>query len=63
MKIIKMIPSDIRDQKRCYFCDTNKSVKYLVRPPYNMSKIMEVLLQEPMLVCCCNKCVAMNYEN
>lgn len=57
MKIIKMIPSDKRDSARCYFCGTNKSVKYLVR------------LKEPMfskasmLVCCCNKCVAMNYEN
>ena len=57
MKIIKIIPSDKRDSARCYFCGTNKSVKYLVRLKEPM------LSKASMLVCCCNKCVAMNYEN
>ena len=51
MKIIDMISPEQRQSKRCYFCGTNLSVKYIVEV------FDPVMANEPSRVCVCNKCV------
>ena len=48
MKIVNMIPPKAREHQRCYFCNANKSVKYLVKLDINNNEIVPV----------CNMCVA-----
>lgn len=51
MKILGMIPIEKRENKRCYFCGTNLSVKYI-------TEVFDpILADEPSRVCVCNKCI------
>ena len=49
---MNLIPSNVRDKKKCYHCGTVQSVKYfsIVENPYFV---------EPLKVCSCNKCAMM----
>ena len=52
---MKLIPMDDRVNKRCYFCGTYRSVKYVV-------KVNDpVLSEKPTNVYCCNRCAAIFY--
>lgn len=51
MKILDIIPMEKRENKRCYFCGTSLSVKYI-------TEIFDpVLADKPSKVCVCNKCI------
>lgn len=51
MKILGMIPIEKRKNKRCYFCGTSLSVKYI-------TEVFDpVLADEPSRVCVCNRCI------
>lgn len=50
MTVVKMIEADKRNVCRCYFCGTNKSVKYIVDP--------EEMPGYVPLAYACNRCVA-----
>lgn len=51
MNGVYMIPTETRNQCRCYFCGETRSVKYLV-------EIMDPTIDsKPTKVCCCNKCI------
>lgn len=50
MGILGIIPKEKRENKRCYFCGTDLSVKYIVEV------FDPVLANEPSKVCACNKC-------
>ena len=49
-KMVGMIPYTERDNKRCYFCGANLSVKYLVEVD------MPTKAPEPFRVHSCNMC-------
>lgn len=51
MKIVGMIPGKERVNRRCYFCGTTLSVKYI-------TEVFDpVLANQPSQVCVCNKCI------
>lgn len=48
---LTMIPIEKRENYRCYYCGTNKSVKYIV-------KVFDPIINNNTIsVPCCNKCV------
>ena len=51
MIIKALIPTEKRQNYRCHFCGTNKSVKYVTEI------IDPVIDSKPTRVCCCNKCI------
>lgn len=53
MDIVKLLSSEERKNKYCYFCGETRSVKYVV-------EINDPALNEdaPSRVCCCNVCLA-----
>lgn len=57
MMIKAIIPIEKRQNHRCYFCSTNKSVKYITEI------IDPVIDSKPTRVCCCNKCILKGGEN
>ena len=54
--MIAMIPSDLRVGLYCFFCGTDKSVKYL--QTINDMRTAHRLVT----VCCCNKCALHYYD-
>ena len=48
-----LIPGEMRDGLYCFFCGTDKSVKYL-KTIIDAGAVKDMLVT----VCCCNKCIA-----
>ena len=46
---MQLIPVNLRDKKRCYYCGAKESVKYF----FNVENEFFV---EPLKLCTCNKC-------
>jgi hypothetical protein len=56
MKIVKIIPVEKRQNYRCHFCGTTRSVKYV-------TEIFDpVISDKPTGVCCCNKCLVLHAD-
>jgi hypothetical protein len=53
MKVVTMIEPAKRKTLRCHFCNTDKSVKYLV-------EISDPITNQPTQIHCCNKCYALS---
>jgi hypothetical protein len=60
MEIIRLLTSEERKGKYCYFCGETRSVKYVTNA-YEFDALMEVY--EPIEVCCCNRCILTETEN
>lgn len=48
----KLIPNALREGLYCFFCGTDKSVKYL-KTIIDSGPVKDMLVT----VCCCNKCI------
>ena len=53
MKVVTMLSPKERENKRCYFCNETRSVKYV-------TEIFDPVIQnKPSHVYCCNKCIVL----
>lgn len=52
-----LIPQEVRKDKRCHYCDTWVSVKYMV----HTDELDRVYYGVTGNVYCCNKCLARHY--
>lgn len=50
---MNLIPINIRNKKRCYYCGTTESVKYFF-------SVENEFFVEPLKLCTCNKCALMH---